>query len=586
MVSPWWSSKGRRLMAVLFLIGVAAASVGASAASGVDYVDDVTRSADRAGTIVKEPIDQQKQRLIRGGSKTPDSSVVDDILTVGESHPERLLGEGGEGGDITSNTSSAPSPATVETTTTVSTFFQFETYKWTQRKIEAQVQLDIDTFRQSLQEASTNQCGMGITATLFDSTGQEVLQETVGTNYHDLSSSVSPSPWTSGWTGDTEFALYSNSKIFATVLFMASVVETGLGYLDEPVFTTFGDLDIGDYDETYVLTAANTSGRITPRMILSHQTGIKAYNRDDPVQDPLYSCIANVNTTLGACVRNYLLDDEAIVTTPGSVMRYSNDPFYILAELMLLKTGASDIQELMDKYINEPLGINATYNCPLVGSTPTKPHVSWGVCATGHEVPKLIQELAITHNMIGVIDGEVENNNVVNTTMPVGILSPSSVREILDFQGEIASNSDEPLPFNMPLSNCLTRTDDTEINFLMGYGLGTMITPGVKGLLFVHAATVGGYWVISPGKYSAYFAFMKLGAFPDAYLWIARIIDKFERGSQIQVRNLWDVDVGVNGTTLNVYPNEITPCLSGMFIDTTTIDDAAKSWTDCPIPVE
>ena len=555
--------------------------------------------------IISKNLVRQEEEEVNHKLHEATSRLRRDGRTL-EDHYRQLAGEIDGTNATNTTTPLTPLPASA----TVSPFFQFETYKWTQRNILSDLELDLDTFRISLEEASRNQCEMGITATLFDADGEQILQETVGSNYHDLSSPTEP--WTSGWTGETEFALYSNSKIFAAVLYMASVVETGLGYLDEPVFTTFGQEPLaGDGGlSPYVLTAANISGRITPRMILSHQTGIKAYDRNDPVGDPLYSCIANDNTTLGSCVRSYLLSDDAIATMPGSVMRYSNDPFYILAELMVLKTGASDIQELMDIYINGPLGINATYDCPLVGSTRLKPHVSWGICSSGRDVPKLIQELAITHNMIGgsIMDDSTTTSTATSTTTvsPVGILSPSSVREILNFQGEISSNADEPLPFNMPLSNCVTRTGDSEINFLMGYGLGTMITPGVKGLLFVHASTVGGYWVIAPGKYSAYFAFMKQGAFPSAYVWIARIIDKFERASTVRVRNAWDViEVDLDGstttttttgantttaptttttTTANFF-NEITPCIDGMFIDTTTIDDAAEEWIGCPTPV-
>mmetsp|Transcript_40278 Transcript_40278/g.97290 ORF Transcript_40278/g.97290 Transcript_40278/m.97290 type:complete len:596 (-) Transcript_40278:279-2066(-) len=572
-------------LSLLLTIFVATSNpASAAAANAAITLKASIRSKDKSSFVQQEEVNQKLHEA------TSRLRRVDRTI---EDRYRQLAGEI----DATNATNATSALTPLPPTSTVSPFFQFETHKWTQRNILSDLELDLETFRVSLEEASRNQCEMGITATLFDADGEQILQETVGSNYHDLSSPTKP--WTSGWTGETEFALYSNSKIFATVLYMASVVETGLGYLDEPVFTTFG-LTEGEEDiagdggsSSYVLTAANISGRITPRMILSHQTGIQAYDRNDPIQDPLYSCIGNDNTTLGSCVRSYLLSDDAIATMPGSVMRYSNDPFYILAELMVLKTGASDIQELMDIYINEPLGINATYDCPLVGSTPSKPHVSWGICSTGRDVPKLIQELAITHNMIGRSNMDSDGNGNTATVSPVGILSPSSVREILNFQGEFASNSDEPLPFNMPLSNCLARTGDTEINFLMGYGLGTMITPGVKGLLFVHAATVGGYWVVSPGKYSAYFAFMKQGAFPSAYIWIARIIDKFERASTVRVRNSWDVvDVNLDGTTTNTttttttsFFNEITPCVDGMFIDTTTIDDNAEEWVGCPTPV-
>jgi CubicO group peptidase (beta-lactamase class C family) len=312
-------------------------------------------------------------------------------------------------------------------------------------------------------------------------------------------------------------------------------------------------------------------------MILSHQAGIKSYDRNQPDVDPLYSCIANSSTTLSDCVRDNLLNDNVLEATPGTDTKYSNDPWYILAELMIRKTGYENIQQLMDEYLNVPLGMNVTYDCPLVGSTVTKPHVSWGICATGHDVPKLIQQLAQVQSSIGI---KKEPTNAMS--LELGIISPSSVKEILGFQGGIAANADEPLAFNMPMSNCMSRSGDSEINFLIGYGLGTMITPGIKGMLFVHASTVGGYWVIAPGKYSAYFAFMKSGAFPGAYTWIARVIDRFERASVFRVRNTWDVDADSGNAT---YPNEITPCVDGMFVDTTILDDGVVPWANCPVPV-
>lgn len=453
--------------------------------------------------------------------------------------------------------------ATNTTAPTVSPYFQWDTSMWAQRNIQANVSLDLQAFEKALLEASENQCNMGITATVYDATATQILQTTVGSNYHDLAARANESvPWVSGWTGDTVFALYSNSKIFAATLYMAAVVDTGLGYLDEPLFVAFDEY----------LSPSNKTGRITPRMILSHQTGIKSYNRNQPTTDPLYSCIGNANTTLGECVQAYLLNDEVLVNDPGTVVSYSNDPFYILADLLVRKTGFEDIQQLVDVYINEPLGINVTYDCPLVGSTPDKPHVSWGICATGHDVSKLIQELMHVQASIGAND---ESSNCTNTTTTSYVISATSVKQILSFHGMIAANADEPLGFNMPLSNCLSRLDK-DINFIIGYGLGTMITPGIKGILFVHAATVGGYWVIAPGKYAAYFAFMKQGAFPSAYAWVARVIDRFERASSIRVRNAWDAE-GENA-------NEITPCVDGMFLETSVLDDASVPWTNCPVP--
>lgn len=443
-------------------------------------------------------------------------------------------------------------------TLTVSPYFQWETSMWRQRNIKANVTLNLDAFETALQEASANQCDLGITATVFqdDEQATQVFQTTVGSNYHDLAAKGNSStPWISGWTGDTVFALYSNSKIFAAALFMAAVVDTGLGYLDEPMHVIFDDH----------LTPVNRTGRITPRMILSHRSGIQAYNRGTPDTDPLYSCIASANTTLEDCVKQHLLNDDVLENEPGSAVRYSNDPFYILAAVIVRKTGLQNIDDALQMYINEPLNMSATWDCPLVGSTKDKPHVSWGVCATGFDVPKLIQALLQA------------TNTESNTTT---FITPSSVKEMFSFQAGVAANADEPLPFNMPLNNCLSRIDSEKVNFLIGYGLGTMITAGVKGILYVHAATVGGYWVVSPGKYAAYFAFMKAGAFPSAYTWVARVIDRFERASSVFVGNAWDG--GDENKSIDVYTNEVTPCIDGMFIDTKVVDESSVTWDNCP----
>jgi len=416
---------------------------------------------------------------------------------------------------------------------TVSSYFQWETSMWSQRSLKANITLDIDAFDTALLEASENICDLGITATVFNNASEQVYQRTVGTKFNILEGD---SPFVDGWTGNTTFALYSNSKIFATVLYLASIVDAGKGYLDEPVYETFPEY----------LTPEDRVGKITPRMILSHRSGIKAYNRND-ADDPLYQCIYNVTTTLDECIQQFLLNDDALLEDPGTIVAYNNDPFYILAEVILRKTGYDTLDQVLSEFITEPLGINATYDCPLVKSTSDKPHVSWGICSTGEDVPKLIQVLA----------------NQGSTSDGTQIVSADSVKQILSFQAGVANNADTPLSFAVPLNNCISRDNQEVANSLIGYGLGTMITAGVKGQLFVHASTVGGYWVIAPNKYSAYFAFMIAGAFPSKYTWMARVIDRFEKASTFQVSNTWEDEW-----------NEITTCVDGMFIESDILDQA------------
>ena len=541
----------------------------------------------------KQPHYQKKERFERVVDVAPSldnihSNNIDGDGSISIRHPNRKNGQSQKRRNRRRDLIIDKNNRT--TSSTVSPYFQFETQYWHQRNIVANMTLDLNAFEIALQNASENQCGLGITATMFDSQAKQIFQSTVGTNYHNLSATAPTNnfrnvPWVSGWTGNTTFALYSNSKIFVSILFMAAVVETGFGYLDEPMYNIF------DY-----LSPTNKTGRITPRMILSHRTGIQPYNRNAPTTDPLYSCIANTNTTLEDCIQDHLLNDNVLENEPGTYVRYSNDPFYIMASILVKKTRFNNIDEIMYHYINEKLDLtnDTSYDCPLVGSTINKPHVSWGICSTGYDMAKVIQSLmrATDTTAVAAQEGSYYYNGTNNSTeeeevVPL-VVSPTSLKEIFSFQIGIADNADEPLSFNMPLSNCLSRIDDgTSINFLIGYGLGTMITAGVKGILFVHAATVGGYWVISPGKYAAYFAFMKTGAFPSAYAWIARIIDRFERASSVFVGNAWDTNDESDDDveTTKIYPNEVTPCIDGMFLDTTVLDDAVTTWENCPTTV-
>jgi hypothetical protein len=160
-------------------------------------------------------------------------------------------------------------------------------------------------------------------------------------------------------------------------------------------------------------------------------------------------------------------------------------PFCALAEVILRKnTDHDNLDQVLQRYIAEALGMDATScNCSLVKSTKDKPHVSWGICSTGHDVPKLIRVLANRGRTADSASGR--------------IVSAESARQILSFQGGSASSADAPLPFRVPLNNCIGRSNQGVANSLIGYGLGTMITAGVMGQLFAHAATIGGQQVIA-----------------------------------------------------------------------------------------
>lgn len=193
-----------------------------------------------------------------------------------------------------------------------------------------------------------------------------------------------------GGTGDTTMALYSNSEGVAAELFLAAVVDTGLGFLDEPMYLTFPEY----------LSIDDTIGRAMPRMMLSHSSGISEYQRYDPLNDPYYSCKHkyNENTTFSECLGEFLLTDtnppptvaEAVV--PGSESRYRNAPFDVLGEIIVRKTGLSNYGEALQKYITGPLGMDSTtIDCPGVGSTAAKPNVAWGLCSTAHDMKKFVQ---------------------------------------------------------------------------------------------------------------------------------------------------------------------------------------------------
>ena len=329
---------------------------------------------------------------------------------------------------------------------------KYESLMWGPRKLKGNATLDIDAFDEALRTASDQLCDFGITATLFDHNSEQVYQKSVGTNYEGSSGYMKNEDKKTGWTGDATMTLYSNSKGVTAATFLASVVDTGLGFLDEPIYLTFPDF----------LSRDDVIGKATPRMILSHSSGIGGYNRNN-VTDPYYKCIYDDTTKLSDCLGEFLLTDESMVFTPGAFSSYINDPFDVLAEVMVRKTGLDNFGEVFQKYISKPIGMDdTTIDCPAVQSTSEKPDGAWGFCSTAHDMAKFVQVLS---NEGKKLDG-------------TQILTASSVQQMFTSGTGAAvyvGPGGSPLPGPMPFTRCYSQIGSTDgPNSISGYGLGTM----------------------------------------------------------------------------------------------------------------
>lgn len=381
-----------------------------------------------------------------------------------------------------------------------------------------------------------NQCDLGITATLFNEKAEQVFQKTVGSDYSpmtgkaDLSVTERYGPIQSGWTGDTSFAIFSNTKAFAAATYLSSVVDTGLGSLDEPLYKIV----------VPEVSISNDYANVTARMILSHSTGVPNFDRFAAL-DPYYTCKYNPTTTLEECVLG-LIQSAPALNAPGTVAAYNNDPFDFLTLIISRKTGMK-YTDAVAKYMTTPLGMTKTsYDCPAAISTSDKPQVAFGICTTGHDYPKFPQMLA--------------NNGLA----PDGkrVLSLYSVQQMFSRGTGTALNGSEfilPSP-GFIFSTCMARASYL-FNSIMDYGLGVMFMPGNKGELFAHAGSFGGFWVVAPGRYSAYFASSSVPAI--SYPSIGLLLDMFERESTFMVSN------NIPGVP-DVW-EELTSCGNGMFTE-------------------
>lgn len=472
----------------------------------------------------------------RANANAIRGTKVDGLTDEVEEFWERTLQDTGSLG----MTDETTSPAAFNV---ISNADKYDSLMWGPRKYKADVTLGIDVFDENIEKLSKLMCDGGVTATLFDQNGEQIYQKTYGTNYEDMSSYRKNDDKKDGWTGDTTMAIYSNSKTLVAAVFLAAVVDAGLGFLDEPMYLTFPEY----------LSIDDTIGRATPRMILSHSSGIAEYQRDDPLNDPYYSCKYNENTTFSECLGEFLLTDtnppptlkEAAV--PGSESVYKNAPFDVLGEIIVRKTGLSTYAEALQKYITGPLGMDSTtLDCPGVGSTASKPNVAWGVCSTAHDMAKFVQ---VVGNKGKSPDG-------------TQIISEASMHQMFS---DVLGNT--PLGLQAYNNRCINRVPDSPgvlPDSIYGYGLGTMIFLGAKGFLYGHAASTGGFWFVSPGKFSGYIGNMQASGFRGAYPLLLPIIDKLEVASTIKV--ICDTD-GSDGDANMDDGEEIGICGDGIFID-------------------
>jgi len=417
--------------------------------------------------------------------------------------------------------------------------YKYESLMWTERNLKGRSTLDLEAFDKALEFASEYNCGLGFTATLFDENAQEIYHKDVGTYYNPMPDG---NTWdssgygnkTEGWTGDTTMTPFSNIKGVAASTYLAAVVDAGLGYLDEPIYLTL------DY-----LSKNNSVGKITPRMILSHTTGLINGDRSNPSTDPYYTCKYDETTTLGECLEKHMLFDGNLQNPPGSLQLYNNEPFDILAELAVKKTGIESYGEIFRRFITGPLGMdNTTYDCPFLRSTNEKPHVAWGSCTTGNDFAKWVQMIS-SDGMVSAPDGNDKQ-----------ILTKYAITQMFSHGGGNAVNDGDwiwngTLPFIM--TRCVGRLYDVSselgiqdnipgvpqkipLNSLVGYGLGTMFMLGNHGHMFVHGGSTGGFWFVSPGRYSGYVAWMGTSTeFGNGYPSVGDALMSFEESSKFQV---------------------------------------------------
>lgn len=279
-------------------------------------------------------------------------------------------------------------------------------------------------------------------------------------------------------------------------------------------------------------------------MILSHTSGLNVEDRSNPSTSSYYVCIYDETTTLGDCLQKYLLLDSNLAYPPGFLQAYNNEAFDILAELAVRKTGIESFGEIFRRYITEPLGMHdTTYDCPFMRSTNEKPHVAWGTCSTGNNFAKWVQMIS--------------NDGMAPDGSGKQILSKYAITQMFSHGGGNAVNDGDWIfggAATIFVTRCYGRyydnsdfgTEDTPgipdtypLNSLVGYGLGTMFLLGNHGHMFGHGGSTGGFWFVSPGRYSGYIAWMgsstKSEEFGNSYYSAGDVVISLEEASKFEV---------------------------------------------------
>jgi CubicO group peptidase (beta-lactamase class C family) len=148
----------------------------------------------------------------------------------------------------------------------------------------------------------------------------------------------------------------------ATPLGVASTTK----WLTAAVFMTFVDQGVVGLDDDisrWLPEFAGSSPPITPRMLLSHTSGV----RDNPCQDN--------GTALASCVGTLAVSPREFPA--GSAFSYGNSPFLVVGRLVEV-LGGTDFATVVAQRLTGPLGMDAT----TWPGAPTAPNPAFGVRVT------------------------------------------------------------------------------------------------------------------------------------------------------------------------------------------------------------
>lgn len=258
---------------------------------------------------------------------------------------------------------------------------------------------------------------------------------------------------------------------------------------------------------------------------MSHASGLEVYDREDP-KDLYYNCKYNNSMTLEDCISEHLFD-ATLKSNPGTTTLYNNEAFDILAAIIVRKTSLMSYGQALAEPIMKPLGMDfTTVDCSVTQSTSMKPHIACGICSTAHDMAKLVQ-------MLG--------NNGMTSDGNSSIVLPSKLHQIFSSNTGSATWNDPILGINsgFPYSRCYallwSPDEPLEPYSLMGYGLGTMMMSGTKGIWLTHAGSKRGYWAVALGRFAAYFGWQHKCSYPAYSVIAASLLDTLEQSNSFFV---------------------------------------------------